>query len=110
MLTLPLNVLMKYPSSQLVSLINEAGSSIPDESHYCGGANLPTIFKLNAMKFGESTKPLYDLQVAEQLHPNDNYKNKAAKMSAVQTLVMTNPVPRQFTKNSLKLLELIKDC
>jgi hypothetical protein len=62
---LPLHVLLKYAAVYLPPLLREAGSSVPDDSKFCEGASPPTLFPLKRQMFGESSNPIYDLQIKE---------------------------------------------
>jgi hypothetical protein len=106
---LPLHVLLKYAAVFLPPLLREAGSSVPEDSLFCGGATQPTLFPLKRQMFGESSNPIYDLQIKDQLHPERKIQ-KSTLSKAISTLVLNNPVPISYCRDSLKLLESIIDC
>ena len=56
--------------------------------------------------FTYSTKPLYSVSVAKALHPEIEAGDDE---EVIETGLLTNPVPSDFTEHSLQLLETIKE-
>ena len=59
--------------------------------------------------FARSGIPSYSAEVAEQLHPPKLVKPQK-RFLPVSTIVLNNPVPEDFSEDSLALLTNIADC
>ena len=106
MRNLPLSTLLENNVACVAPLLNEGGASRPIESKFCGGTPIPSIFQLKNVKYGESGYPFYSREVANQLHPESKTDHKE-RTKAIATFVLTNPLPANFTDDSVKLLSLI---
>ena len=107
--TLPLNLIVEHPAPVLANILLSFGASIPVEAKFGTGQTLPTMFPIKGLGFGESGLPIYSTEVAKQLHPPKLLKPKS-KLRPISTLVLNNPVPRNFTEESLALLASITEC
>lgn len=107
--TLPLNKLLQHPAAVLANILLQSGASLPIDSKFGKGNAVPTLFPIKGQRFGESGLPYYSVEVAAQLHPPKLVKPKS-KNRPVSTWLLNNPVPRNFTDESLELLGAIVDC
>ncbi len=103
---IPLHVLLQYPAVTLAPLLREAGASTPENSKYCGAPTPPKLFPMARKVFGRSALPIYDHQVANQLHSKEQQDSKC-DLRAVSTYVLNNPVPENYCEDSLALLDAI---
>ena len=67
---------------------------------------LPNSYCLteNTINHGTSSMDIYSVEVSKQLHPPTDQSS-----AIVKAYVLVNPIPQDFTDNSLKLLTLIKE-
>jgi hypothetical protein len=107
---IPFEILVEKYSKNVLNILQESGTIAPDAQQFGREHILPTNYNMaeGVTKFAQSSVPVYGARVASTLHPSTSESSESDP--PVKTLMITTPVPGDFTEASLKLLEQIKYC